>query len=204
LNPRSSFTKDLFPVPAQRCGDLRQPVHARSQHHADGIDPLSTGQLLGLTGISGASGSDNGKGRAVATPVGQTGVFTSQAKIYKVDSQDFQLKPGDGVEMKYHLAKGATMVYAWKADGKLQFEFHGEPDVKPNKDYYESYDLDDKIGRESYYGTFVAPSTGVHGWFWHNKTKKDVMFHLTVAGFFDGARMYVDGQPEEIPVEDAK
>jgi hypothetical protein len=30
------------------------------------------------------------------------------------------------------------------------------------------------------------------------------MFHVTVAGFFDSAKMYVDGKPEDMPVEDAK
>ena len=170
-----------------------------------GIDPLKTGQLLGLTGISAASEDNNAKGRAVATPApGQAGVYTPQTKIYKVDSQDFQLRPGDGVEMKYHMQKGAALVYGWKADGKLQFEFHGEPDQKPTKDYYESYELDNKVGKESSYGSFTAPSTGIHGWFWQNKTKKDITFHLNVAGFFDSARMYVDGKPEEMPVEDAK
>lgn len=170
-----------------------------------GFDPLKTGKLLGLTGISAGSNDDNAKGRAVATPAaGQAGVYTSQPKIYKVDSQDFQLRAGDGVEMKYHMEQGAVMVYGWKADGKLQFEFHGEPDQKPTKDYYESYELDNKIGKDFSYGSFTAPSKGIHGWFWQNKTKKDIMFHLTVAGFFDSARMYVDGKPEEMPVEDAK
>jgi hypothetical protein len=169
-----------------------------------GIDPLKTGKLLGLTGIS-AAGDSNAAGRAVVTAApGQPGVNMPQSKIYKVDSQDFQLRPNDGVEMKYHMQKGATLVYGWKADGKLLFEFHGEPDQKPNKDYYESYELDNKIGKDSSYGQFIAPSTGVHGWFWQNKGKKDVKFHLTVAGFFDGAKMYVDGQPEDMPVEDAK
>jgi hypothetical protein len=170
-----------------------------------GFDPLKTGKILGLTGISAGANEDNAKGRALATaPAGQAGVYTPQPKIYKVDSQDFQLRPGDGVEMKYHMEKGAAMVYAWKADNKLQFEFHGEPDQKPTKDYYESYELDNKIGKALSYGSFTAPSTGIHGWFWQNKTKKDIAFHLNVAGFFDSARMYVDGKPEEVPVEDAK
>jgi hypothetical protein len=30
------------------------------------------------------------------------------------------------------------------------------------------------------------------------------MFHLTVAGFFDSAKMYAGGPPEDVPVEDAK
>lgn len=166
-----------------------------------GYDPLKTGAALGLTGIAKAAEVQAG---AAPKPVTQTGVYTPQAKLYKVDAQDFQLRPGDGVEMKYHMAKGASMVYAWKADGKLAFEFHGEPDQKPSKDYYESYELDDKTGKDASYGTFTAPSTGIHGWFWQNKGNKDVTFRLTVAGFFDSAKMFVDGKPDEVPVEDVK
>jgi len=167
-----------------------------------GFDPLRTGAALGLTGISKAGET---KGRAApAIPAGQTGVFTPQSRIYKVDSEDFQLRPGEGVEMKYHMAKGAGMVYAWKADGKLAYEFHGEPDQKPNKDYFESYELDEKAGKEASYGSFTAPSTGIHGWFWQNKGDKEVKFHLTVAGFFDSAKMFAGGPPDDIPVEDAK
>ncbi len=98
-----------------------------------GFDPLKTGALLGLTGISQAPGEV--KGRAIAAPAaGQTGVYTAESQIYKVDSEDFSLHPGDGVEMKYHMQKGAVMVYGWKGNGKLAFEFHGEPDQKANKD----------------------------------------------------------------------
>jgi hypothetical protein len=168
-----------------------------------GFDPLKTGKALGLTGISQAEVKEV-KG-AVPTPApGQTGVYTPQAKLYKVDSQDFLLRPGEGVEMKYHMEKGAGMVYAWKGDGKLTYEFHGEPDQKPNKDYFESYDLDDKVGKESSYGSFTAPSTGIHGWFFKNKGTKEVQFHLYVAGFFDSAKMFAGGPGEDVPVEDVK
>ena len=167
-----------------------------------GFDPLKTGAALRLTGIAQAG---EVKGRAAPTPApGQAGVYTPQPRTYKVDAQDFQLGPGEGVEMKYHMQKGAGMVYSWKANGKLTFEFHGEPDQKPNKDYFESYELDDKTGKDSSYGSFTAPSTGIHGWFWQNKGDKDVQFRLTVAGFFDSAKMYVDGKPDDVPVEDVK
>jgi len=167
-----------------------------------GFDPLKTGKRLGLTGIAQA-GEVKGRAAPTSTP-GQTAVYTPQSRIYKVDSQDFALMPNEGVEMKYHLRKGASMVYAWKANGKLTFEFHGEPDQKPNKDYFESYELDDKIGKEASYGSFIAPSTGIHGWFWQNKGTKEVAFRLMVAGFFDSAKMYVDGKPDEVPVDDVK
>jgi hypothetical protein len=168
-----------------------------------GYDPLKTGKLLGLTGISQAEPKEV-KGAAPTPAPGQTGVYTSQPKIYKVDSEDFELRPGEGVEMKYHMQKGSGMVYGWKADGKLTYEFHGEPDQKPNKDYFESYDLDDKLGKESSFGSFTAPSTGIHGWFFKNKGTKEVKFHLTVAGFFDSAKMFAGGPGEDVPVEDAK
>ena len=87
------------------------------------------------------------------------------------------------------MKKGAGLVYSWTASAPVFFEFHGEPDVKPagkqGTDYYESYELDDKKGRDQSHGTFVAPSTGIHGWFWENKSEKPVTLKLASAGFFD-------------------
>lgn len=165
-----------------------------------GIDPLKTGAALGLIGLSKA-GDANAAGRA--TPA-QTGIVTAQPNLYKVDSEDLTLLPGEGVEIKYHMQKGAGMVYAWKATGKVQFEFHGEPDQKPRPDYFESYELDNKVGQDHSYGSFTAPTTGIHGWFWENKEKKEVQIHLTTAGFYDAAKMLSDGSSEDLTVEDAK
>jgi hypothetical protein len=157
-----------------------------------GIDPLKTGKLLHLNGI--AQADSNAGGRAI--PV-KAGIYMLQPGTYKVDSEDIGLNPGEGFEIKYHMQKGASIVFAWKADGPLQFEFHGEPDKKPKPDYFESYLLENRAGRDSFYGSFIAPTTGVHGWFWQNKTKADVRMHLSVAGFFDSAKMYDAGAPPE-------
>ena len=165
-----------------------------------GVDPLRTGRLLRLTGISQADSNAGGR----ATPA-KTGIYTLQPGSYKVDTEEIGLHPGEGFEIKYHMQKGATIVFAWKADGLLQFEFHGEPDQKPKPDYFESYLLDNKSGKDRFYGSFTAPTTGVHGWFWQNKTKQDVRMHLSVSGFFDSSKMYEAGAPpEELPIEDPK
>lgn len=165
-----------------------------------GFDPLRTGRLLGLTGIA-QSDSESG---SRATPA-QSGIFTTQSGTFRVDSEDIALHPNEGLEIKYHMQKSASLIFAWKADGPLQFEFHGEPDVKPKPNYFESYLLDNKAGKDHFYGSFVAPSTGMHGWFWQNKTKKDVRMHLSVSGFFDIAKMYDAGAPpEELTTEEAK
>jgi hypothetical protein len=170
-----------------------------------GIDPLHTGVALGLTELA---GSTNAKSEPALIPAGgqplPAATLTGQPSNYKVDTQELSLHPGDGVEIKYHMAKGGMMVYSWKATGKVMFEFHGEPDQKPNPDYYDSYELDDKVGKDQSHGSFIAPSTGIHGWFWENKGDKNVDLKLTVAGFFDGAKMFAGGPPEDLPVSDPK
>lgn len=165
-----------------------------------GYDPLGTGKALGLTVISQAP--ESSPPAASAAPVVK-GAYTEESKIFKYDSQDFLLPAGDGMEMKYHMQKGASMLYTWKADGNLEFEFHGEPDVKPSKGYYESYELD-KAGKAASYGSFVAPSTGIHGWYFKNNSKQEIKFHLNVAGYIDGAKMFAGGPGEDVPIEDAK
>jgi hypothetical protein len=171
-----------------------------------GIDPLKTGAALHLTDLAKTSeAKPEAKPAAGARPVAApAGIYTAQPASYKVDSEDLTLLPGDGVEIKYHMQKGAGMVYSWKATGNVAYEFHGEPDQKPNKDYFESYELDDKVGKDHSYGAFTAPTTGIHGWFWENKGKKQLDIHLTTAGFYDSAKMYAGEKPDELEIHDAK
>jgi len=136
----------------------------------------------------------------------QTSAHTPQSKGYKVDSRDIVLAPGKGIELMYHIAKGATMVYSWKADGVVIFEFHGEPDVPPAnapKGYYESHEKDD-AGKNQSHGTFISPSTGIHGWYWKNGTPKEVTIHLTTAGFYDGAKEFSAAGQKDLSLQDAR
>jgi hypothetical protein len=171
-----------------------------------GIDPLHTGAALHLTDLAKAEpAKSEAKSVTGARPTpAPAGIYTAQSKPYKVDSEDLSLMPGEGVEIKYHMQKGAEMIYSWKATGNIAYEFHGEPDQKPNKDYFESYELDDQTGKDHSSGSFTAPTTGIHGWFWENKGKKQIDIHLTTAGFYDSAKMYAGDKPDELPIEDVK
>jgi hypothetical protein len=170
-----------------------------------GIDPLKTGTLLHLTDLAKATESKGESKPVGARPVAApAGIYTAQPGIFKTDSEDLSLMPGEGVEIKYHMQKGAGMVYAWKATGPVAFEFHGEPDNKPNKDYFESYELNDQSGSDHSYGSFTAPSTGIHGWFWENKGKKEVQIHLVTAGFYDNAKMMAGDEKVDLTIQDAK
>ena len=178
-----------------------------------GIDPLGTGRALRLTDLANASEkparpaaapaeTPSAKDAAetatidpklVPSPTGDApavkNAFIAQRRPFQFDSREYTLAPGEGMEIKYDMRKGAGLAYSWTASATLFYEFHGEPNVKPagkeGTDYYESYDLDDKTGKTESHGTFVAPSTGIHGWFWENKSDKPVNLKLVTAGFYD-------------------
>jgi hypothetical protein len=162
-----------------------------------GVDPLGVGQALGLLNISNVDGS------VPASTSVESGVNVPQPNVYKVDAQDFSLFPGEGFEFKYHMQKGAVMVYSWKATSVVEFEFHGEPDQKPTPDYYDSYVLD-QAGKDRAFGSFTAPSTGVHGWYWKNNGENPVSIRLTSAGFYTAGKMYTGFGVEELALEDVK
>jgi len=175
-----------------------------------GIDPLRTGSLLGLTELANANAKTLDKSAELAAsstaeppstivPVLEPaadggapkmrGTFIPQSKGYKIDSREMKLAPGEGLEIKYNMKKGGALIYSWTANEKLLFEFHGEPNVKPagkeGTDYYETYDIDNQVGKDQGYGTFIAPSTGIHGWFWENRSDKEVILKLVTTGFYD-------------------
>jgi hypothetical protein len=175
-----------------------------------GIDPLGTGKALRLTDLAKANAKPPEKPALPAetqadeapvtivpvlepSPDGSAptvkGTFIAQSKRYMIDSREMKLAPGEGMEIKYNMKKGAGLIYSWIASDKLLFEFHGEPNVKPagkeGTDYYETYELDNQIGKDQGHGTFVAPTSGIHGWFWENKTSNEVTLKLVSAGFYD-------------------
>jgi hypothetical protein len=168
-----------------------------------GKDPLHTGAALGLMNLSKSVDAAVNSGPATidatpAAPVREAGAageapvvkgtFVAQPGRYKIDSRELALGPGEGMEIKYHMQKGAGMVYSWMASRKVQYEFHGEPDVKAagvGEDYFESYEKDDTQGIKESHGTFAAPSTGIQGWFWDNESDGPVTIKLVTAGFYD-------------------
>jgi hypothetical protein len=163
-----------------------------------GIDPAGTGKKLGLTELVRAADKPAPVSDVSIAPVlvpspngdapSVRGTFVAQPSQFRTDSRELKLAPNEGLEIKYNMKKGAGLIYSWTASGTLSVEFHGEPDVKPEgregTDYYESYNLD-PVGKNQGNGTFLAPSQGIHGWFWENKGSTPVTLKLVTAGFYD-------------------
>jgi hypothetical protein len=147
-----------------------------------GLDPMGTGRLLGLLGLSRAQ------------PV----VRSDDA--YRTDVAEFELAPTEWVESTYRFEDGESMVFAWDATGAVSYNFHSAPDGAP-PGFAESFDAQE---RESAYGTYTAPFSGIHGWYWENLGTEYVTITLTTAGYYTEARTARDRVGGERPLRDPK
>jgi hypothetical protein len=154
-----------------------------------GIDPLGAGRALGLTAMSAppaeAAPAPVVKGAALV-PV-QEGQVASYPGAFKSDTRVFELGPYEYLEYKYHLEKGATMLFSWKATQDVRADFHGDADAAKPNDEPTSYD--DRRTRQRD-GSFAAPFTGIHGWYWENLGGEPVTVTITTSGFYMFAREF--------------
>lgn len=149
-----------------------------------GLDPVGTGDALGLTIMSKAAVAE-----PIAAPAGATGVtpvvegpVARYAATYRRDAAEFTLGPYEYVEYKYHLASGASMVYSWTASAPVIHDFHGEHDG--DAENVTSYD---KNSRRDDHGALSAPFSGIHGWYWENPGGEPITVKVTSSGFYASA-----------------
>jgi len=140
-----------------------------------GIDPLGTGRALGLLALGSA----------------QESPLESSDSVHVSDSAEFILEPFQSLEYKYHLAEGGTFVYSWEATSDLVFDMHADPEGLEGEEYVQSFEQSTGGARRS--GTYHAPFTGLHGWFWENRTFEEVTLRIKATGFFDGTVIFRDG-----------
>jgi hypothetical protein len=169
-----------------------------------GIDPTGFGAETGLTGLSkgGAGGNiylerglkrtnvlfpldggtkpDEATLRRTLTAKGIA--IPANAKLVS-DRWEYELLPYASIEMKYRLAQGEPMIFRWQAPVPLHVDMHSVPDQGGN-DATESFVIADMPSQA---GVYVAPFTGIHGWFWQNQTLEPVTVTIDATGAFGGA-----------------
>jgi len=167
-----------------------------------GIDLTGFGEKTGLTGLAGeASGvnvylqrglkrkntlfplaqdakPDAKTLRATLAPLG----IAVPAKL-QTDHWSYTLQPYDNIEMKYLLQQGQPMVFAWHASAPVHVDMHSVPD-KGGNPATESFVITDAASQTAVY---VAPFTGIHGWFWQNQSLEPVTVDIEATGGFTGA-----------------
>lgn len=137
-----------------------------------GSDPLGTGELFGLNALA-----------------LEENPFEEQLEAHKTDYVEFVLGPFESVEYKYLLDLDASMIFSWVADGELYYDMHAEP-AGLGEEYAESFE---QGNGESRMGSFHAPFTGIHGWFWENRGARTITLQLYSAGFYINSTVFRDG-----------
>jgi hypothetical protein len=104
-------------------------------------------------------------------------------QVHRSDTIELTLAPatqsGSRLEYKVHMEAGNVLLYALAASDAVVSEFHGESDANKAVMFYR----EEPATAESY-GQFVAPMTGVHGWYLANQSSAPVAIRLTISGYY--------------------
>ena len=95
-------------------------------------------------------------------------------------------------------SRGRRWCYSWTATAPVIYDFHSEPEGAP-PGYAESFD---KAEAPAANGTYTAPFSGIHGWFWENPGKTLVTITLNTAGFYTAAQEFKDNDSSFHPVDE--
>lgn len=159
-----------------------------------GVDPFGVGRALGLTAMSDVKKDLDAYQASRAAGSSGAPTVASQERRYQHETVEFTLEPRGSVEYKYRLDKGEALLYSWKANGRVNYELHAEPDGAP-RGYAETFEKKD--ARETASGTLTAPFSGIHGWYWENPGDTEVTVTLSAAGFYNMSHEFLqDAAPK--------
>jgi hypothetical protein len=147
-----------------------------------GVDPLGTGARLGVLPLGLVGQQVEALNSAAASrDANHHAVVAGEERPFHEETVAFTIEPHDFVEYKYRLDTGQALLYSWNATSAVNCELHAEPDGAP-KGYAESYEKLPNTRQAS--GTFTAPFSGIHGWYWENTGDQPVTVTLRSAGFY--------------------
>lgn len=110
-------------------------------------------------------------------------IHRAQGHPASSDTIELALAPrtegGSRLEYKVHMQAGDALFYRLESSHPVVSEFHGESDANRAVMFYR----EDTATAQSH-GQFVAPMTGVHGWYLANRNDEPVTIRLTISGYY--------------------
>ena len=149
-----------------------------------GKDPTGLGRALGLDVLS-----TEGMNEEQIRGSKRTGVLAELPGGTVANPQDrytIELAPFESTEFKYTLAEGEQMRFAWTASGPVDYDMHAHP-FEGGEELTESYAITKSPSQS---GVYTAQFTGIHGWYWQNRTMDNVTLTLDAAGAMSGSTIF--------------
>ena len=83
------------------------------------------------------------------------------------------------------MLKYGSTKYEWSTNGSILYsDMHGEVLLEnpPEEEFFESYA---EAYSNNMTGTLIAPFEGIHGWYFRNKNKEDVIVNIKLKGQYE-------------------
>ncbi len=157
-----------------------------------GIDPTGTGESTGLNNLAAAGEMTELERGALR----EGRVLTLSDAATLPDRWEHELAPFEMVEFKYTMAEGAPLLFKWSASGPLQYDMHAHP-FDGGEELTESYAVGEARAMQ---GSYVAPFSGIHGWFWQNRSMDNVTLVLETMGGFTASTIYEGNAAIDRPI----
>ncbi len=152
-----------------------------------GIDPTGVGGAIGLTRMAqGEDGVEAGD-KVPPAPTAYTVPAQTQATIeqktpFRSDEKSVTLAPHTGIEVKARMKAGDRFNFRWTSTGPVRADMHGEPTGGKEDEFTDYWKQKDIASSQ---GSFTAPFSGTHGWYWKNRGDAPVTIHVNLDGFYE-------------------
>ena len=164
-----------------------------------GYDPTGVGAATGLTKIADPDNPELERGQA--RMASQDVLILSETPPEPItgasDVFEYQLGPFESVEFKYTIPEGAPVAFRWEGSGPLHYDMHAHP-FDGGVDLTESYGVADAQVMQ---GVYTAAFTGIHGWFFENRSMETVNLRLEASGGMTSSTIFGPSGETERPVE---
>jgi len=167
-----------------------------------GYDPTGVGEATGLTEIADPENEELVRG--MARMEAQEVLTLSDSPLPALegiqDVWEYELAPFESVEFKYTIAEGQKVNFRWEGSDELHYDMHAHP-FDGGEEVTESYGVDDAV---SITGTYTPAFTGIHGWFWENRSLDNVTVRLEASGGMSHSQIFSASAMAERPLEGAQ
>ena len=155
-----------------------------------GIDPTGAGSALGVTKLS-----EPGLSEEEIRGAKRTGALVlAERPPERSDWDDrftYELLPYEGIELKYTLTEGQPIEFYWRASAPVEVDMHAHP-FEGGEELTETYSKKKTAGEQ---GRYVPQFTGLHGWYWENRTLEPVTVTVEASGEIKQSTLFERGIP---------
>lgn len=118
------------------------------------------------------------------------------AEAGRRDKWEFELGAYESIEFKYTIPQGERVAFNWQSSQPLHYDMHAHP-FEGGTDLTESYSIGDAASMQ---GRYEAPFTGIHGWYWQNRSLEPVKLTLDASGGFTTSTIFDANGEHERPI----